>query len=122
MDNNLILSINSDAFFEIRASFDRTLNAALKKMQVRDSDKAEIDLKVNIKLTDQKALDVMTGESMTVKNPEIKYQIKHKLEYKTADEEAGTIGQADSQLICKDGVWQIQPVDTGQMTIKDFIK
>ena len=121
-EQQMILSIESDAFAEIRMSFDRTLGTVLKKMKTRDSDEARITLDVSIKLENVKTTDIKTGEIMQVKNPEIKYAVKHKLEYKNDGAEAGLIQQADSYLVCEGGQWKIKPVEDGQMTIADYVK
>lgn len=122
MNEELVLSIGSDAFFEIRASFDRVLETVLKKMKIRDSDAANISLDVKIKLENVKTTDTRTGEVLNVKNPEIKYSIKHKLEYKNSDEESGSIQRANSYLVCDGGCWKIRPIEDGQMTIADYIQ
>ena len=121
-EQQMIVSIESDSFAEIRLSFDRTLETVLKKMKVRDSDKAQITMSVGIKLENIKTTDTRTGEIMNVKNPEITYKINHKLEYKTAEEESGKIQQADSYIVCEGGVWKIKRIEDGQMTIDEYVE
>ena len=122
MDNKMEMSINSDAFWEVREKFDRVLATVFKKMQVRDSDQATITLQVGIKLENVKTMDSRTGEIVNVKNPEIKYSVKHKLEYKNSESEEGTIQRTDSYLVCDGGKWIVRPVEDGQMTIYDLAK
>ena len=122
MDEALVMSISSDAFWEVRASFDRVLETVFKKMRTRDSDAADISLDIKIKLDNVKTTDAKTGEIVFVKNPEIKYSIKHKLEYKNSDAESGSIQRANSYLVCKDGKWEIRPIEDGQMTIADYME
>ena len=122
LEEAMIMSIDSDAFAEVRLSFDRILNTVFKKMKLRDSDKAGITINVEIALKDIKTTDTRTGEIMHVKNPEIKYTIKHKLEYKNEESEGGEIQRADSYLVCEDGQWKIKPIENGQMTVNDYIK
>ena len=122
MNDEMILNIEDDTFWELRASLNRTLCTVLKKMHVRDSDDAEITMKMKIRLTDQKTSDLKTGEIRMVKNPEIKFNVSHKLEYKKTDEESGTIQAADSQLVCENGIWKIKHIDDGQMKLTDYVK
>ena len=118
----MVMSIDSAAFAEVRMSFDRILNAVFKKMKIRDSDQATITLNIGIKLENVKTTDMKTGEVLNVKNPQIKYKVNHKLEYKNEDSEDGQIQQADSYLTCEDGQWQIRKIEDGQMTIGDYVK
>lgn len=122
MKEGMVLSIDSDAFAEIRLSFDRVMETVFKKMRTRDSDEAKITLDVTISLENVKTTDLKTGEIMQVKNPNIKYAIKHKLEYKNDGAEAGQIQRADSYLACVDGRWQIFPIEDGQMTIAEYVQ
>ena len=123
MKEEMIMSIDSDAFSEIRSSFDRVLETVLKKMKIRDSDAARVSLDINIKLENIKTTDVRTGEILNVKNPQIKYKVNHKLEYKNEDSEEGTIQQADSYLYCdKKGQWAIRRIEDGQMSLDDIIQ
>ena len=59
---------------------------------------------------------------MQVKNPDIKYSVKHELKYKHDGAEAGQIQQADSYLVCEEGSWKIKRIEDGQMTIADYVK
>lgn len=122
MNKGIEISFNSDAFYEIRASLDKTLNTVFKKMKTRDSDQATIDLRIGIKLENVKTVDSRSGETMTVKNPEIKYKVTHKLEYKNSESEEGTIQRTDSYLACEGGQWVIRPVEDGQMTIQSYVQ
>ena len=122
-ETGIVMSIDSVAFAEIKLSFDRVLAAVLKKMRIRDSDQAKITMDVSISLQNVKTTDLKTGEILNVKNPEIKYKINHKLEYKSnEDKEEGVIQQADSFLACVNGEWVIKPIEDGQMTINEYIK
>ena len=57
MNEEMLLSIDSDAFAEIRMSFDRVMETVFKKMRTRDSDEAKITLDVSIKLTNVKTIE-----------------------------------------------------------------
>lgn len=122
MKNEMIMSISSDAFQDMRWKFDNVLTAVLKKMKIRDADKASIQVKVDIALTDTETVDTRTGEMMHVKNPTISYKVNHKLEYKSESGEEGTIQRADSYLDYVDGQWKIRPIEDGQMTLDDYVK
>ena len=113
MKEDMLLSISSDAFIDVRGSFDRILETVLKKMEIRDSDKAAITLDIGITLENVKTTDTATGEVLNVKNPEIKYSIKHKLDYKAGETETGSIRKADSYLVCENGQWKIRPIEDG---------
>lgn len=122
MKNEMVISINSDAFIGIRGSFDSVLAAVLKKMKIRDADKAQITLKVDINLENVRTTDITTGEILNVKNPKFSYKVTHKLEYKAEDSEGGEIQQADSYLYCdKKGQWTIRRIEDGQMQLTDYI-
>lgn len=122
MKKEMVMSISSEAFTDLRWKFDSVLAAVLKKMEIRDSDFASITVKADIKLTDTETMDVKTGEKLHVKNPTIGYKVNYKLEYKSESGEEGTIQQADSFLDCVDGKWIIRPVEDGQMTISDYVQ
>lgn len=122
MKENMIMSIDSDAFVDLRWKFDNVLSTVLKKMKIRDSDQATITVKIDIKLTDMETVDSRTGERIHAKNPTIGYKVQHKLEYKSESGEEGTIQSADSYLDCVDGQWMIRPIEDGQLTIEDYVK
>ena len=122
MKENMSMSIDSDAFVDLRWKFDNVLSTVLKKMKIRDSDQATITVKIDIKLTDMETVDSRTGERIHAKNPTIGYKVQHKLEYKSESGEEGTIQSADSYLDCVDGQWMIRPIEDGQLTIEDYVK
>lgn len=121
-NNDMVMSISSDAFIDLRWKFDNVLATVLKKMKIRDSDTASITVKMDIKLENVKTVDSKTGEYLEVKNPTISFKVNHKLEYKSEAGEEGTIQRADSFLDCIDGKWVIRPVEDGQMTITDYVQ
>ena len=118
----MVMDIADYAFADVRDSFNRVLNAVLKKMHVRDSDESDITLKVTIKLQNVKTTDARTGEILDIKRPEIGYKVTHKLSYKTESQEEGSIQQEDSQIVFnpESQQWEIWPI-TQQMTIAQYM-
>ena len=123
MEKEIIMSITSEPFADLRWSFDRVLAAVLKKMEIRDSDSADITLKVKIRFDHVKTMDSSTGEMIEARNPSIQYKVNHKLEYKSnEDSEEGTFQRADSYLALVDGQWTIRPIEDNQMKIEDYME
>ena len=113
MKEIMTMQIEAPAFAGVRESLNKVLNTVFKKMTTRDSDEAAITLEIKIKLNNMKTEDIKTGQKIDVKNPEIRYNVKHKLDYKSSDAEQGSIQNADGYLTCVDGSWQIRPIEDG---------
>lgn len=117
----LKLNINSNAFENLKADFDKVLRRTLGNMQIKESDEATLTLKLSIKLTDMEVPDFDAAYPNAMRKIH-KLRFDHKvssvMQIKT--EESGHL-KGEYELVWDEEAqdFVMKPIDDGQRTLFD---
>lgn len=121
--NEIPVKIESKCFEGFRNDFDESLYNAISTMQKKDSDEAEITMKITIKTISEVVTDEEQGQQNEMKIVKRAY-ISHKIASKIAlkSEKAGNIAKGDSNIEFDKRLqcYVLRKIDDGQMSMFDM--
>lgn len=117
----LKLNINSNAFENLKADFDKVLRRTLGNMQIKESDEATLTLKLSIKLTEMEVPDFDAAYPNAVRKihkPRFDHKVSSVMQIKT--EESGHL-KGEYELVWDEEAqdFVMKPIDDGQRTLFD---
>lgn len=117
----LKLNINSNAFENLKADFDKVLRRTLGNMQIKESDEATLTLKLSIKLTDMEVPDfdaAYPNAMRKIHKPRFDHKVSSVMQIKT--EESGHL-KGEYELVWDEEAqdFVMKPIDDGQRTLFD---
>lgn len=117
----LKLNINSNAFENLKADFDKVLRRTLGNMQIKESDEATLTLKLSIKLTEMEVPDfdaAYPNAMRKIHKPRFDHKVSSVMQIKT--EESGHL-KGEYELVWDEEAqdFVMKPIDDGQRTLFD---
>lgn len=117
----LKLNINSNAFENLKADFDKVLRRTLGNMQIKESDEATLTLKSSIKLTEMEVPDfdaTYPNAMRKIHKPRFDHKVSSVMQIKT--EESGHL-KGEYELVWDEEAqdFVMKPIDDGQRTLFD---
>ena len=122
--NVLILNLEGDAFGALRGDFNRILKTTLNNMEQKESETAEITVKLKINLREEQTpdLDISSHSAMRdISVPSFTHKVSSVMQIK--DEASGFLrGEYELVWDRELGDYVMRPIDNGQQTIDDYQK
>lgn len=115
-----LLSINNSVFEDLRNDIDNIINRTIGNMQQRETDSADITIKLAVKLEQASIADREAGNGCvkTIQKLKFGYAITSAMQIK--DKESGAL-KGEYQLVWneEEGRYELAPIDDGQMSMFD---
>ena len=115
-----LLSINNSVFEDLRNDIDNIINRTIGNMQQRETDSADITIKLSVKLEQASIADREAGNGCvkTIQKPKFGYAITSAMQIK--DKESDAL-KGEYQLVWneEEGRYELAPIDDGQMSMFD---
>lgn len=117
----LKLNINSNAFENLKADFDKVLRRTLGNMQIKESNEATLTLKLSVKLTEMEVPDfdaAYPNAMRKIHKPRFDHKVSSVMQIKT--EESGHL-KGEYELVWDEEAqdFVMKPIDNGQKTLFD---
>ena len=115
MQENKVLSLNGDAFSELKEDFDSILDKTLSNMQEKNADSATITIKLGIELSSEIVSDANHPEGDLKVKPTFKHDVSSVMQIKA--KRSGILSGENELLYNKEtNEYILVPIDDGQIT------